>query len=237
MNQARSQLSRAADLRSFQAEFPHQGRAIYETLFERNKDRITTNKAKFAVVNLEKIFTATFELTPRIGFPMMSLRDLSRATGLSMGGIYSYIESKDRIAIMVKDLVKQVIDELLARAMSLSDPMAALETAIREHIFAAEILQEWFSFLYFETRSLPHEHQEESKNIELRLESAMHDLIDQVRQSRGIAFGNSPIIATTLIALIQDRYLKPWKHGKSGESADDYARQVLALFHCAIEHP
>jgi AcrR family transcriptional regulator len=238
MSQAQSQHGRAADFRNFQADFPLQGRAIYQTLFERNKDRITTNKAKFAVVNLEKIFTATFELTPRIGFPMMSLRDLSRATGLSMGGIYSYIESKERIAIMVKDLVKLVIDELLARAMSLSSaPMNALETAIREHIFAAEMLQEWFNFLYFETRSLPHEHQEDSKNIELQIESAMHELIDQVRLARNIACGNSPIIATTLIALIQDRYLKPWKHSKSGESADDYAQQVLALMHCAIEHP
>jgi AcrR family transcriptional regulator len=236
MNQAQSHRI-TADFKDFQAAFPHQGRAIYETLFERNKDRITTNKAKFAVVNLEKIFTATFELTPRLGFPVMSLRDLSRATGLSMGGIYSYIESKERIAIMVKDLVKLVTEELLARARNLSDPMTALETAIREHIFASEILQDWFSFLYFETRSLPHEHQEESKNIELRLEAALHDLIEQVRLARNIACGNSPIVATTLIALIQDRYLKPWKHSRSGESADDYAHQVLALMHCAIEHP
>ena len=235
MDQAQSHST--ADFKSFQADFPHQGRAIYETLFERNKDRITTNKAKFAVVNLERIFTATFQLTPRIGFPVMSLRDLSRATGLSMGGIYSYIESKERIAIMVKDLVKLVTEELLARARGLSDPRTALETAIREHIYATEILQDWFSFLYFETRSLPHEHQEESKNIELKLETALHELIDQVRESRNIECGNSPMIATTLIALIQDRYLKPWKHSKSGESADDYAQRVLALMHCAIEHP
>ena len=79
MDQAQSHST--ADFKSFQEDFPHQGRAIYETLFERNKDRITTNKAKFAVVNLERIFTATFQLTPRIGFPVMSLRDLTERAG------------------------------------------------------------------------------------------------------------------------------------------------------------
>lgn len=225
------------DFESFKDRFPHQGRAIYETLFERNKERITTNKAKFAVANLQKIFTATFEVAPRTGFPVMSLRDLSRETGLSMGGIYSYIESKERIAIMVKDLVKLVTEELLARAQGAPDPLAALETVIREHIYATEILQDWFSFLYFETRSLSHAHQEESKNIELKLEAALRELVDRLRRSRGLPRGNSSIVATTLIALIQDRYLKPWKHGRSGESADDYAQQVIALMHCAIEHP
>ncbi|APZ42188.1 TetR/AcrR family transcriptional regulator [Acidihalobacter ferrooxydans] len=224
------------DFASFKNAFTYQGSALYAWLFERNKDRITTNQAKFAVGNLEKIFSATFALTPRIGFPVMSLRDLSRESGLSMGGIYSYIESKERIAIMIKDLVNQVTDELLARAHAQTAPMQALETALREHIFAAEILQDWFGFLYFETRSLPRAHQEESKNIELRLEAALREWIDRVRQTRGIACDNTPIVATMLIALIQDRYLKPWKHRATGESPDNFAQRVLALMHCAIEH-
>lgn len=235
MNQAKPKAPQ--DFKRFKSGFPYKGKAVYETLFERNRDRIRTNKAKFAVANLEKIFTATFDLTPRIGFPVMSLRDLSRETGLSMGGIYSYIESKDRIAIMVKDFVKLVTQELVARARDMDEPMDALETAIREHIYATELLQPWFNFLYFETRSLPHEHQEESKNIELELEAALRELIDTIRVAREIRCDNSPIIATTLLSLIQDRYLKPWKHSSAGESADDYAERVLALMHCAIENP
>ena len=68
------------------------------------KENIKTKKPDFAVNNLEKLFKATFKISTKIGFHEMSLRALCRETGLSMGGIYSCIESKEMIAIMIKML-------------------------------------------------------------------------------------------------------------------------------------
>lgn len=225
------------DFETFRAAFPLQGRALYRWLYERNRAHIGVSKAKFAMANLEKIFAATFALTPRLGFPAMSLRDLSRASGLSMGGIYSTIDGKERIALMVKEVVEEVTLGLHRRAAAIEAPQSALDTLVREHLYATEILQQWFAFLYFETRSLAREHQEQSKAIEQRLEAELRERVAQVRAARGQAVGNAPIIATMLIALIQDRYLKPWKHGGQGEPVEQYAQQVLSLLHCAMEHP
>ena len=85
----------------------------------------------------------------------MSLRELCRETELSMGGIYSCIESKEMIAIMVKDMVKMVSSDIIDNALRHEDKKHAPAEIVTHHIFAAELLHPWFYFLYFETRSLP----------------------------------------------------------------------------------
>ncbi len=97
----------------FKAYFPYRGKSVYAHLFALHCNNIKTKKEKFAVNNLEKIFKATFKISSKIGFHEMSLRELCRETELSMGGIYSCIESKEMIAIMVKDMVKMVSSDII----------------------------------------------------------------------------------------------------------------------------
>jgi len=92
------------DLSSFKTfldSFPLQGDELYTTVFNRHSTIIQTQKPRFAVANLEKILKATFEISTSSGFERMSLRDLSRQTGMSMGAIYSCISKKEDIALMV----------------------------------------------------------------------------------------------------------------------------------------
>jgi len=142
----------------FRANFPYRGKSVYSRLFALHCDNIKTKKEKFAINNLEKIFKATFKISSKIGFHEMSLRELCRETELSMGGIYSCIESKEMIAIMVKDMVKMVSSDIIDNALRHKDKNHALEDIVTHHIFAAELLHPWFYFLYFETRSLPSSH-------------------------------------------------------------------------------
>ena len=63
------------------------GEPLWESVFEMHKDKMQIKNAKEAnIPNLEKIFTATFKLSSSKGFQAMSLRDLSKETGISMGG-------------------------------------------------------------------------------------------------------------------------------------------------------
>ena len=150
----------------FKANFPYRGKSVYARLFALHCDNIKTKKEKFAVNNLEKIFKATFKISSKIGFHEMSLRELCRETELSMGGIYSCIESKEMIAIMVKDMVKMVSSDIIDNALRHEDKKHAMEEIVTHHIFAAEILHPWFYFLYFETRSLPYSQQKDSTTME-----------------------------------------------------------------------
>jgi AcrR family transcriptional regulator len=47
-----------------------------------------------------------------VGFRAMNLRDLCGETGLSMGGLYGYIASKDQLAEMIEDVVRHATQAL-----------------------------------------------------------------------------------------------------------------------------
>lgn len=212
---------------AYKKAFPYKGSAIYSVLFDLHSDNIKTKKQKFAVNNLEKIFKATFKISAKIGFHEMSLRDLSRETGLSMGGIYSCIASKDIIAVMVKDMVKHVTVEIIDNAQQSDNKEEALKLIITHLIYATDILQAWFYFLYFETRSLSAHDQQDSKMIEKLIVDTLEELLKAVQKNN--SGQDHHFLATMILAMIQERYLKPWKYKGSDLSIEDYARKTVNI--------
>lgn len=196
----------------FLRSFPLQGDQLYLTLFDRHADIIQTRKARFAVANLQKIFAATFEVSAVSGFDRMSLRDLSRSTGMSMGAIYSCISKKEDIALMVADIVGLSSELTRSHAMNLEGRWARIEQSIRFHLYASTLLQPWYFFLYFETRSLPETQQRESTSIELGGIQEFQKIIDEGVQAGEFACADSKMVANMVVVLLEDWYLKPWKN-------------------------
>jgi len=144
-----------SSLSSFLGTFPLVDENIYSILFERHSDLMQTQKKRFAVANLEKILTATFNISSLSGFEKMSLRDLSKQAGMSMGAIYSCITKKEDIAYMIADIVK--LSSELTEYHALSDGMSAWDqvtVSIKSHLYASSsqtianmivvMLQDWY---------------------------------------------------------------------------------------------
>ena len=202
------------DLSSFTAfleHFPLQGESLYSAVFERNSSVIQTQKPRFAVANLEKILNATFEISAGSGFDRMSLRDLSRETGMSMGAIYSCISKKEDIALMVADIVRLSSEMTQQNAALSGSPLQQIENSILFHLYASTVLQPWYFFLYFETRSLPDLEQQASKQIELDAIKGFERLITLGVDSGEFRVENPYMLANTIVVLLEDWYLKPWK--------------------------
>ncbi len=196
---------------SFLESFPLQGEQLYRTVFDRNAEIIQTQKARFAVANLEKILTATFEVAGVSGFDRMSLRDLSRQTGMSMGAIYSCIGKKEDIALMIADIVRLSSELTHRQALQAGSRWESFEQSIRFHLYASTLLQPWYFFLYFETRSLPQAQQEESKQIELDAIDSFEAQILEGVEAGEFYTGNARTVANAIVVLLEDWYLKPWK--------------------------
>ncbi len=206
---------------------------IYTLLFRLHQEAIKTKKEKFAVNNLEKLLKATFRISAKIGFHEMSLRDLCRETGLSMGGIYSCISSKDILAVMVKDVVKFITKDIIEKAILNEDPERAFQNIVRNLVYTTEILQPWFYFLYFETRSLSPKDQEDSKRIEILIIDSLRELLIRIDDRKNNE-NHYHIIATMVLAMIQERYLKPWKYKKGKYSIEAYASKTIQLAYSAL---
>jgi AcrR family transcriptional regulator len=219
---------KALTFADFKKDFEFTEDRLYALLFKRNQELIGVRRERFAVRNIKKIFRATFKLVPKIGFRAMSLRDLLAETGLSMGGIYLTITNKDNIAILVKDAVSLVCEDIVDKARAESNPAAALERLIKGYLYASLILQPWFNFLYFETRSLPPAHQNDSKDIERTQAAELEALIAQL-QVRPDQSYPADFLANMVLTMVQERYLKPWKYKQPVNTIDQYAENCLKM--------
>ncbi len=195
----------------FLRTFPLQGEALYATLFKRHSGIIQTQKERFAVANLERILTATFAISANSGFSRMSLRDLSSATKMSMGAIYSCIARKEDIVLMVADIVRLSSQMTRDHANESDSLWMQIEQSIRFHLYASTVLQPWYFFLYFETRSLPQDQQRASTRIELDAIDNFAGLIEAGVASKQFKAENPRAIANSIVVLLEDWYLKPWK--------------------------
>jgi AcrR family transcriptional regulator len=217
------------NFKKYSDQFEYQDQNLYNLLFERNQDLIKSKKVAVASANLKKVFESTFKLSAKIGFHEMSLRDLSRDTGLSMGGLYSCLTKKEDIALMVLDIVELVSEKNNQAALKETDELSSLEIAIRSYLYSGTILQPWFFFLYFETRSLSTENQIKSKNIELNTIATLEKII-QSGVDKGIFDVNSSyFVSSTILIVLQDWYLKPWKNKAKNIDLEQYSEHLFRM--------
>ena len=74
---------------------------ISEQILENHRDSIKVKKEKKVIENLIKIIDATLDICSKKSFQAMSIRDLSAASGLSRGALYSYFTSKEELLVLI----------------------------------------------------------------------------------------------------------------------------------------
>jgi AcrR family transcriptional regulator len=214
------------DFGQFQANTPLDGQTIWAWLFERNASRITVKRARPALENLEKIFAATFRLANEVGFRAMTLRDLCRETGLSMGGLYGYIASKDQLAEMIADVVRHGSSAVPEWYAHIEDPLERLEAMIRGWIYLSELLQPWFYFVYMDSRALGPQQRATAKESELHVQAVIAETLRLAAPERA---ANAELLAAHCLATFQDWYVKRWKYRAAQIDVDDFAASVVAV--------
>ena len=229
-----STASERFDFQQFQSMTPLSGDSIWAYIVDRHAARIGVKRRKPALENVEKIFNATFRLANEVGFRAMSLRDLCRETGLSMGGLYGYIDSKDQLAEMIEDVVRHAGEELPLLFEHISDPLVRLECVVRATIYLSEILQPWFYFVFMDSRVLGFDQRSMAKESELNIQGIIAGLISQISPAPE---GDPTLLAAHVLALFEDWYVKRWKYRAAKISVDDYADSALRMIRSHLAHP
>ena len=201
---------------------------ICREIFVQNRDSVKILKEEIAVRNLVNIVEATLKLCNRRGFAAMSLRDLCRETGLSMGALYSYFNGKDDLLRLIQRQGRAVILRILQTQMEeYDDPRIRLRRVVQAHLYCSEIMQPWFYLSYMETRNFPTDEFEKSLEAELLTEKIIIDTIIE-GQSRGIFRAiNADLAGAATKSLLQDWYLKRWKYSGRKVTVEEYSAFVL----------
>ncbi len=203
-------------------------------VYERHQDVIRIKSEAVALRKLGLIFEKTLEISNHSGFQATSVRDLSEATGISMGSLYSYIESKDRLLGMILSYGRVVVDRTLRIPDAVTDPVARLRHVLRTHVYVTEVLQPWFYFSYMESRHFDRDARERAIAGELRTERLIIGLLEE-GMARGVYRIEDPEFTAALIKpLLQEWYLKRWKYRRRNISADGYADGMIAFVESAV---
>ncbi len=198
-------------------------------LFLGNRESIKIKKEGVAVRNLVKILNAALTLSNTKGFAAMSLRDLSREAGLSMGALYTYFTSKEELLHMIQRQSSVVFQVLFDQIEDIDDPRVRLKRAIQAHLFLSEILREWFYFAYMETKNLAREEQKKAIESELFTEKLFVDIIQEGKDKGFFRECDTGLLGAVIKAMLQDWYLKRWKYAGRKVSVEKYAVFVVEL--------
>lgn len=230
-----------SSLRDFQARHDLSMEALCARILDRHAATIRVKKPAVAIANLARIVETTLTLANRKGFHSTSLRDLTEQSGLSMGALYAYFDSKDTLLMMILGQVVGVVEEVLGHPPDglANDPAGRLRWLLRTHLFLTETMHPWFVFAYMEAKSFPKEGRDLAVSSEMMTEGMIADaLADGV--ARGLfavpdgMMDDVTMAAALIKPMLQDWYVKRAKHRRRGITPDLYAEQLIAFVEAAV---
>ena len=226
------------NMESFNEAWSLEGEAFWRSVFEMHKHKMEIKNPNIAIGNLEKIFSATFNLANTKGFQAMSLRDLSRETGITMGGLYAYIGSKNDLASVIEGVLRNTIDQIIGGLSSHDlEPLHCLRAIVYGEIFAMEKLSPWYYFCFMELKGLPRDQQQQTLELELRFEGILLDAIHAGVASGQFVCHQPELLASQVTAQLQQWHLKRWKFKLRDIGKEEYAQFVFESLLKCLQYP
>ncbi len=140
---------------------------------------------------LEHILRTSARIFAEKSYHSTSMRDISRATGVSLAGLYHYCKSKEELLFLIQDhCFGRVLERLEQRIKGIEDPFEKLRTFIDNHLsfFAANMAE--MKVLSHEAESLAgdlHKHVSTKKEKYAKLaRKILRGIQEQERQSARI---------------------------------------------------
>ncbi|WP_338701701.1 TetR/AcrR family transcriptional regulator [Bradyrhizobium sp. 26S5] len=205
-------------------------------ILERHRDSIRVQKTHLALPNLTRIIGATLTLSNKHGFHATTLRQLAEASGLSMGGLYTYFDSKPTLLSMILGEVAETAAEVLNSppANVKQDARKHLHWIIATHIRMSEAMQPWFVFCFMEAKSFPAAERQRAIEMEVMTEKIIADVLRQGVASGVFAIDQIMLTASLIKPLLQDWYVKRWKYRRRGTSIEAYINAVGTFIDAAV---
>lgn len=210
--------------------------AICGRILARHRDRVSVRKTHLATANLARIIDAVLKLSSRQGFHETSLRDLAKASGLSMGGLYSYFDNKNTLLVMILTEVAETVETALKDAPEGLDgrPAEHLRWLIETHIRLTEAMQPWFVFAFMEAKGFPAPARAIATESELATERIFAACLTRGLADGAFAIDDVELTASLIKPLLQDWYVKRAKYRKRNILIQRYISGVTALVERAI---
>ncbi|PYX71106.1 MAG: hypothetical protein DMG72_17590 [Acidobacteria bacterium] len=177
---------------------------------------------------LAEILEYAIEVFYERGYEGASMRDLSRATGMSLAGLYYYFESKERLLYLIqKHTFKTIVQRLKERLKDANQPEQRIRVFILNHLEYFLSNQKAMKVLSHEDDALKNGFGAEIAAIKREYYHTCLDLMDEFKAAKGLEF-NSRIAVLSLFGMMN--WIYTWYKPRVDADASELARDMGDIF-------
>ena len=195
-------------------------RASSEQSFSSSRDRFDQQLGKI----LERATTVFCEK----GYEGASMRDIARATGMSLAGMYHYFGNKERLLYLIqKDTFSTILQRLRQRLANINDPELEIREFILNHLQYFLEHQQAMKVLSHEDEALTGEYGKEIAAIKREYYHICREVLNCYKKQKRLEF-ESRTAVLALFGMIN--WIYTWYNPRLDGSAERLAHQMAQMF-------
>ena len=178
---------------------------------------------------LGEILRQATEVFCEKGFTAASIRDISRASGTSLAGLYYYFESKDHLLFLVqREAFSTLNTGLESKLQGVSDPEQAIHIFISNHLEHFVANRKQAQVLSHESDTLKGPYQTEIAALKRQYYRRCLALVEQLQRERRLARMNSRLAVLSLFGMMN--WIYTWYNPAVDGDWKEMAYQMTSLF-------
>jgi AcrR family transcriptional regulator len=196
---------------------PHPHRAVRRQQSEPRFDR-----------QLGKILEHATEVFCDKGYEGASMRDLSRATGMSLAGMYHYFGSKERLLYLIqRHTFTTILSQLRDRLSGINDAQVGIDIFIHNHLEYFLEHQQAMKVLSHEDEVLDGDYGRKIAQIKREYYQICRELLDRYKKEKGLEF-DSRTAVLSLFGMMN--WIYTWYNPRLDGGAEQLAHEMGRIF-------
>ena len=177
---------------------------------------------------LSEIVSHATDVFDEKGYAGASMRDLSRASGMSLAGLYYYFESKEKLLYLIqRHTFTTILERLRVRLESVTDPETRIRVFILNHLEYFLANQKAMKVLSHEDEVLKNGYGAEIATIKREYVRICLQLLDELKRARGLEFSSR---TATLSLFGMMNWIYTWYKPRVDGNAEELAREMGDIF-------
>lgn len=162
------------------------------------------------------------------GYEGASMRDLSRASGMSLAGLYHYFESKEELLYLIqKHTFSSIIENLRGRLGASTDPEERVRIFVENHLEYFLANKEAMKVLAHEDETLKDARGAEVRAIKREYYRICYDLLEDLKRTQGLQYSGR-LAVLSLFGMMNWFYT--WHNPRIDANAKALAEEMSGMF-------
>ena len=177
---------------------------------------------------LSEILIHATDVFDEKGYAGASMRDLSRASGMSLAGLYYYFESKEKLLYLIqRHTFTTILERLRTRLQDVTEPEARIRVFILNHLEYFLANQKSMKVLSHEDEVLKNGYGAEIAAIKREYVRICVELMEELKRARDLDFSSR---TATLSLFGMMNWIYTWYKPRVDGNAEELAREMGDIF-------